>query len=347
MQTRGAWHCDPARVVPCAPAHTNYGLDAMPYLTPKSKGHEELVSAGMSPISSAKTLSPTSPMTAKLFCNAKARPARGFERQSETAVQLLTERERRSLSPSGRKLSSLQKGNGKGPVRRTKSRSVSPSARVAVNGALQSRALANEGVCPWMQAQLALVSQAFVPEKTCERYLLEDCAAMLHNCAAWLPMLVMESRKLAHAIIERGKNQGLAHEHTLALVVYTADLRQFGASEEHNLYHVINTVLLNAEDTATRGQIQEQIRGYLHFFSNALALLPREQKGWTYRGIMRAAFDSSDIQYRQGAVVRWQGIVSTSKDKHVAINFSGGKASSGWSNCWARVRGNADAHPGR
>ena len=129
--------------------------------------------------------------------------------------------------------------------------------------------------------------------------------------------------------------------------MYTADLRQFGASEEHNLYHVINTVLLNAEDTATRGQIQEQILGYLHFFSNALALLPREQKGWTYRGIMRAAFDSSEIQYREGAVVRWQGIVSTSKDKHVAINFSGGKASSGWSNCWARVSGNADAHPGR
>ena len=42
----------------------------------------------------------------------------------------------------------------------------------------------------------------------------------------------------------------------------------------------------------------------------------------------------SEIQYRQGAVVRWQGIVSTSKDKHGAMNFLGGKASSGG----ARVR---------
>ena len=46
--------------------------------------------------------------------------------------------ERRSPTPSGRKLSSLQKGNEKVSVRRTRSRSLSPSARVVVKGTLRS-----------------------------------------------------------------------------------------------------------------------------------------------------------------------------------------------------------------
>ena len=200
--------------------------------------------------------------------------------------------------------------------------------------ATQSQPLDDDVEC--LQAQLAPVSQDFVPYKTCERYLLEDCATTLHNCAVWLPMLVMESRKLALAIIKRGKNQGLTLEHTLALVVYTADLRQFGASDKHNLYHSINTALQNAEEAAARERILKQIRGYLHFFSHALALLPREHEGWTYRGITRAAFDSSETQYRQGAEVQWQGIVSTSKDKQVALNFSG-KASGGAQGVMMRI----------
>ena len=145
----------------------------------------------------------------------------------------------------------------------------------AHEGPTQSRALAEAEDGEWVQAQRAhVLSQAFVPDKTCERYLLEDCATTLPSCAAWLPMLVMESRKLAHAIMKRGMTQGLSRELTLALVVYTADMRHFGASDEHNLYHGINIALLNAQDTAARVQIHEMTRGYLHFFSRALALLP-------------------------------------------------------------------------
>jgi hypothetical protein len=199
----------------------------------------------------------------------------------------------------------------------------------AHEGPTQSRALAEAEDGEWVQAQRAhVLSHAFVPDKTCERYLLEDCATTLPSCAAWLPMLVMESRKLAHAIMKRGMNQGLSRELTLALVVYTADMRHFGASDEHNLYHGINIALLNAQDTAARVQIHEMTRGYLHFFSRALALLPREQEGWTYRGITCEAF-ASETHYRQGAIIQWKGIVSTSKDKQVAMNFSKGKASCG------------------
>jgi hypothetical protein len=193
----------------------------------------------------------------------------------------------------------------------------------AHEGTTLSRALAEADDGVWLQGQRAhVLCQAFVPDKTCERYLLEDCATTLHN-ASWLPVLVMESHKLAHAIMKRGMNQGLSREHTLALVVYTADLRQFGASDEQNLYHGINIALLNAEDTAGGGQIQKMTRGYLHFFSRALALLPREQEGWTYRGIACEAFASSETHYHQGAIIQWKGIVSTSKDKQVAMNFSG------------------------
>ena len=57
--------------------------------------------------------------------------------------------ERRSPTPSGRKLSSLQKGNERVPVSRARSRSLSSSVRVVVKGALQSRALGLEtGVVP-------------------------------------------------------------------------------------------------------------------------------------------------------------------------------------------------------
>jgi len=196
---------------------------------------------------------------------------------------------------------------------------------VATRGRARDAApLGGGGLCPWLRAQVAQALDSkdpFVPDKTCERYLLEDCST-LHSCAGWLPMLVMESRKLALAIIKRGKNRGLTGEQTLALVVYTADLRQFGASAQHNLYHGINTALISAQSTAARGQVQDKIRGYLHFFFQSLMLLPREREGWTYRGITRTAFDASEAQYHQGAVVRWQGIVSTSKDKEVAMRFS-------------------------
>ena len=159
--------------------------------------------------------------------------------------------------------------------------------------------------------------RSFVPAKSCERYLLEDCAGALQDCKPWVPVLVSESKKMADELVILGKSKGLSAESTLALVCYTADLRHFGARREQNLYHGVNNVLHNGD-----GSTLNQLCGYLHFFTGALSLLPKEKEGWMYRGVTRAVFDSCMGQYQKGAVNVWPGITSVSKSQSVALTFA-------------------------
>ena len=173
---------------------------------------------------------------------------------------------------------------------------------------------------PGPAQSLAAKSQEFVPVKSCEQYLLEECAEVLHECKPWVPLLVQESRKIANEIVMLGKSKGLSEESTLALVCYTADMQLFGARRNQNFYHAINRALHDGNTSTC-----SQLRGYLHFFSRAISHLPKEHAGWTYRGLTRASFNSIQNQFTKLTPVVWPGITSVSKSQSIALSFASGK----------------------
>jgi len=58
-----------------------------------------------------------------------------------------------------------------------------------------------------------------------------------------MPLLITKSLKVASDVMKHCQNKGLSHESTLALVCYTADMRQFGALAEQNLHYIVNSSL--------------------------------------------------------------------------------------------------------
>lgn len=165
--------------------------------------------------------------------------------------------------------------------------------------------------------------QDFIPEKSCSRYILEDCSDAFEmrqsGSSSFFQRLVLEAKTFTDATLDCGTEPpGQNPSYLFAIVCFSMDLEPFGAEEHQNFFSVISRCLATRDN-----DLLEACKGYLYFLVSAMQDLPVMGLVTLWRGFPAEYRESIDRAYRLGAKADWPGITSVSEDEEVARAFAG------------------------
>jgi len=108
----------------------------------------------------------------------------------------------------------------------------------------------------------------------------------------------------------------LTKDESLAVVMYTHDLKLHASTKGENFYFQLNEMFRRRMNNEL-----EQWKGYLYYLMTALKKFP-DKETIVYRGIPKSAEEKLRKEYKKNRPIHWSGLSSATEDISIAKSFT-------------------------